>query len=213
MFAPHVEHLLLVASTGHIDIVGVGHIPDGNGSYSAWLTLISEPLFSLQFDVQVTSVSATPPPSARVFIGASDGYIYELHYELFSSILLGALSSPVPSPRCHLKCLTSSAFNLFRYFSNPPAIAQLVVDETRGILSVLDISQTVSIFNLHSSSGRFGAFTRLHTINVVDKLRFSSLGIARTLNIDTVRQFVDMFLVPTHESKNIFLCLVSFAGT
>lgn len=208
VFNPHVEHLLLVASTGHIDIVGVGHIPEGSGHYSDWLTLISDPLFSVHLDVPVTSVAASPAPSARVFIGASNGYIYEMHYESYSSSLTGVLGPP----RAHCKCLTSSVFNVFRYFSSPPAIAQLVVDETRGILCARDVAQTVSIYNLHSSAGRFTAFTPLHVVKVVEKIRFSPITIARSISIDTVREFVDMFVVPTLESKSIFLCLVSQSG-
>ncbi|KAI9678319.1 MAG: hypothetical protein M1817_006265 [Caeruleum heppii] len=156
VFVPAITHLLVVATTAELILVGLSFQPaaGGNKSVSLYATHMSLSIKGMD----VTTIEASPSSGRIFFSGHADNDIYELTYQQEEKWFQG---------RCAKINHTSTRFAaLAPSFGLAPRsqeyIVQMVVDDSRSLFYTLSSSSTIRAFQMTPPNGlEFAVMQRL----------------------------------------------------
>lgn len=216
VFVDPIQHVLVLATPVEIVLLGVAfqasRVPPptagraaevaGTGAgpvASDELQLLPTQLSVPSDNVSMLCIAGTA--SGRIFLGGSDGYIYEVQYRAEESWF---------SRRCrkirHGGLLSSLATSLFR-LAQGDAIVQLIVDHERNILYALSERGHVEVYDL-GLDGQQYAFVARHTSVASEVARMNPRG---SLDLSSNR-VVHVAVVREAESRIITLVGITAAG-
>ncbi|KAJ2920291.1 hypothetical protein MD484_g125, partial [Candolleomyces efflorescens] len=141
LFIDDIKRLLVISTPLSVLLIGVSLVPnpDENGQPATRLSLYDTD-FKVECDVEMTSVVGAP--DGRIFMcGASDGNVYELHYQATESWFakrvqlinhsVGGMASLLPR---------------FTSTTNEERSMSIVVDASRNLLYSLTAQNTINIY-------------------------------------------------------------------
>lgn len=146
VFLSAIQHVLVLATTVEIVLLGVCTSPAKGGSSDAYeqLSLQPMPLYSLPSDNVVMTCFAASD-SGRIFLGGSDGHVYEVQY---------AATDSWRQRRCSKVRVTGGIQQMLPsflpsfLFGAPVPLDKLVLDNERGILYSLAANSAIQVFDL-----------------------------------------------------------------
>ncbi|KAK9508420.1 hypothetical protein O3M35_005984 [Rhynocoris fuscipes] len=142
VFQPYIQQLLVLATIKEVVVMGVTIAETPDKRVGGELQLTNDVLYSIQCEnVTFTVIKGTA--SGRIFLGGSDGNLYELIYQKQTS-WWGRRCKLVNQSRGTLSYLWVPYF-----FADDP-VAQIVVDPSRHILYVLTNSGGIDVYDLGS---------------------------------------------------------------
>lgn len=205
VFLPAITHLLVVATTAEVILLGMGveTTPTGSRQVTLYQTGMSVPVKGL--DVQVLASSDS---TGRVFFGGYyDNDIHELTYQTEERWFQG---------RCSKVNHTSSRFSVFApsmSFTNLSAITaehveQMVVDDSRKLLYTLSSISTIRVFHMKPD----GSLSLCITKNAFDI--YSNIGhiIASNETLNHKVKIISISPVPAAEASRYHLVATTATG-
>ena len=146
VFVEAIQYVLVVCTATQILLLGVccSSGPSGKGGPYEEITLQPLPLYSVSSD-NVPMVSVASSSNGRIFMGGSDGNLYELHY---------SEGTRFRQKKCTKVCHTGGlrtllpAFVPAFLFGPPAALIDLTVDDHRGILYARTATSALQVFDV-----------------------------------------------------------------
>ncbi|KAJ5466661.1 Nucleoporin [Penicillium diatomitis] len=208
VFLPAITHLLVVATTAEVILLGMGVEPTANGSKQVTLyqTGMSASIRGLDINVFASSDA-----TGRIFFGGlSDNDVYELTYQQEEGWFQN---------RCRKINHTSSRLSAFApslSFSNLAALAQktaeyveqMVIDDSRRLLYTLSSTSTIRVFHMKDD----GAISLAITKAALDI--YSNIGhiIASNETLNSKVKIVSISPVPAAEASRYHLVATTATG-
>ncbi|KAI5292382.1 hypothetical protein KEM52_006398, partial [Ascosphaera acerosa] len=149
VFLPSVTHLLVIAMTGEVAVMGLGATnngPNGSTVLELFSTGMQVPTKGMNVDV-IASTS-----SGRIFFtGSMDGTdVHELNYQLTERWFQGRCWKTNHTNKSLLNVLmpafASSAASVFNPAKSAEHTVQMVVDDSRSLLYTLSSESTIRVF-------------------------------------------------------------------
>jgi nuclear pore complex protein Nup155 len=139
-----VKHVLVLATTAEVVLLGVcvGPAAPGSGDAFESLSLQPMPLYAAPSDGVVTTCAAASAKTGRIFLGGADGHVYELTYSRTDSWR---------SRRCARARVTGGVAALLPsflpplLFGQPEPLEALAVDDERGVLYSLSAGGAIQV--------------------------------------------------------------------
>eukprot|EP00878_Enallax_costatus_P016050 GHUV01016827.1.p1 GENE.GHUV01016827.1~~GHUV01016827.1.p1 ORF type:complete len:1150 (+),score=458.72 GHUV01016827.1:567-4016(+) len=145
VFLAAIQHVLVLATTVEIVLLGVCTSPSKGGGSDHYeeLSLQPMPLYTLPSDNTIMTCFASSA-LGRIFMGANDGHVYEIQY---------AATDSWRQRRCSKVRVTGGIQQLLPgflvpLFGQPTALDKLVVDDERHILYSLASNSAIQVFDL-----------------------------------------------------------------
>lgn len=203
VFKPYIQHLLCLTTPTEMVLLGVTFAQPIDGSNSASLTLLPEPLFSISNDGGVFLMTVRGTLDGRLFMGAKDGALWELNYQAEDGWF---------SRKCqkvnHSKSTLSSFLPSFLTLAEEDSVVQIEVDESRHIVYTLSERGTISVFDL----GVTGTTTsRVATVRHAT-IMAAATSAAKTVDKANFKSIVSICPLETSEAPAIHLVAVTGSG-
>ncbi|GFN98864.1 nuclear pore complex protein nup155-like [Plakobranchus ocellatus] len=208
IFQPHIQYLMCLATPVDIVLLGVSFYKSADGGSGdhrgGEMHLLPDPLFSIPTDgVYITSIAGAD--NGRVFMAGKDGCLYELVYQAEDG-WFSRKCRKVNHSTSSLSFLIPSFLNFS--FSEDDPIAEISIDNTRGILYARTQKGTIQVFDLgekHDGMSRIAAQSQTNILN-------SAANVARTIESTSFKSIVHIAAVTARESQTVQLVAVTESG-
>ncbi|CAI6369245.1 unnamed protein product [Macrosiphum euphorbiae] len=210
VFQAHIKHLLVLATGLNIAILGVKFkkVTGVDGKTVEQLELTTDTIYEVPTEGVITS-KIVGTDNGRIFLASEDGNLFEIDYwkDLgWFSIGNGRRCKKV----CHSTGTLSYILPSFLTYAitEPSAIIEVAVDNTRHILYTLTENSSIEMYDLGSdgkSTSRIVSLSHSNLEHQVSKL-------LRTIEIAQMTILSSIKIVEETESPNIHLLVVSKSG-
>jgi nuclear pore complex protein Nup155 len=202
VFKDHITHIMCLATTIEIQLLGVMAPVTGPAGDASDLRIVLEPLFSLPTD-NVTMAVIAGTESGRIFLGGRDGCLYEVTYRSDE----GWFSSRSRKIN-HSRSSLSTFIPTFLTLSAEDAIVQIEVDDSRHLLYTRSDSGTIELYDLGADGQQLTKVASLSAGAILQQ----ATGFARTVDQSNFRSIVQICAIRESESLLINLLAVTEAG-
>ena len=140
MFQEAIQHLIVLCTTTEIHLIGVCH----SGGEFEEITLQSLPQYTISTD-NISMISVAGSTNGRIFLGGSDGNVYEIKYEA---------KDTWRSKRCtkinHTRGIRGylPSFLPSSIFGQPQPIVHIAIDNDRHILYTRTQNSVITVYDL-----------------------------------------------------------------
>ncbi|KAK3794466.1 hypothetical protein RRG08_003619 [Elysia crispata] len=208
IFQPYIQYLMCLATPVDIVLLGVSFYKSADGGSGDHrgreMHLLPDPLFSIPTDgVYITSIVGAG--NGRVFMAGKDGCLYELLYQAEDG-WFSRKCRKVNHSTSSLSFLIPSFLNFS--FSEDDPIAEISIDNTRGILYARTHKGTIQVFDLgerHDGMSRIAAQSQANILN-------AAASVARTIESSSFKSIVHIAAVTAQESEAVQLVAVTESG-
>ena len=202
VFVPAITHLLVVATTAEIILIGVAleKLPVGTFTVTLYETNMVVPVRGLN----VLSIAGTA--DGRIFFtGTSDNDVYELTYQQEEKWFYSRCAK-VNHTSSRLSHITPSF--IFSSRARPEMTLQLIVDDTRRLVYSLSTASSIRIFYMQDSKGLELAITKPWR----EILNHIGHAISQTDLITEQTRIVSIHPISSQEAQKISLVAVTDTG-
>ena len=153
VFLPTIRHIIILATTSEIILLGLGTEQNAGGLSSLNLFSTGMTVSVKGLDVSVIANSAT---TGRIFFGGrSENEVYELTYQQEEKWF---------SSRCAKVCHTSGVLASFAPFTLSSRqlehVEQMIIDDSRSLLYTLSSQSAIRVFHISENGGLTLAITK-----------------------------------------------------
>lgn len=202
VFLPNIKHVIVIATTSDIMLLGLGADPNPGGSSA--LTLFQTGMSVSVKGLDIT-VIANSVKTGRIFFGGrTENDIYELTYQQEDRWF---------SSRCSKVCHTSSrskSLSISLSFSQSPQafVEQIVVDDSRDLVYTLSSQSIIRVFHMKPD----GSFPLLITKPASEI--YANIGhiITQTDSLNPRIKIVSIAAIPASEAARYHLVATTETG-
>ncbi|KAL1872773.1 hypothetical protein VTK73DRAFT_1379 [Phialemonium thermophilum] len=207
VFVNTITHLLVVATTSEIVLLGVSAAPSPSGAKTIALYQTKMSVHRGSSDVSLIVGTAT----GRIFFGGeSDIDIHELYYqqeEKWFSSRCGKINHTHPG----WSSVVPSIAGPIDFWSQRPNehLVDIVVDDTRNLIYSLSSNSTIRTYHLEASGKLRVAITKNRTQCLYE---LSHIVSNRTWLLNEQMQFVSISPIPAREASKLHLMALTSTG-
>ncbi|XP_027852690.1 nuclear pore complex protein Nup155-like [Aphis gossypii] len=209
VFQAHIKYLLVLATGLNIAILGVTFkkVTSADGKTEEQLELTTDTIYEVPTEgVIISKIVGTD--KGRIFLASEDGNLFEIDY--WKDLGWFSISGRRCKTICHSTSTLSYILPSFLTYSitEPSAIIEIAVDNTRNILYTLAENNSIELYDLGSdgkSTSRIVSLSHSNLEHQVSKL-------LRTIEIAQMTLLSSIKIIEETESPNIHLLVVSKSG-
>ncbi|KZF25382.1 non-repetitive nucleoporin [Xylona heveae TC161] len=151
VFIPSITHVLVVATTAEIFMVGVSAqtSPAGTKTVALYQTNMSVPIRGLEINV----IEASPATGRVFFAGRDDNDVYEFTYQQEEKWFKNRCAKVNHTSKGFAALTPSFSLGAFSQKALQEHVVQIVVDDTRNLLYTLSSSSTIRTFHMRPNNG------------------------------------------------------------
>ncbi|XP_050420634.1 nuclear pore complex protein Nup155 isoform X2 [Adelges cooleyi] len=210
VFQAHIKHLLVLATGLNIAILGVTFkkITNLEGRTVEQLELTTDTIYEVPTEGAIISM-IVGTNNGRIFLGSEDGNLFEIEY--WKDLGWFSIGS---GRRCKKVCHSAGTLSyilpsfLSYAITEPSAIVEIAVDNTRHIIYTLSENSSVELYDLGydgKSTSRVVSLSHSNLEHQVSKM-------LRTLEVAQMTTLSSIKVVEETESSNIHFMVVSKFG-
>ncbi|KAF0760027.1 nuclear pore complex protein Nup155-like [Aphis craccivora] len=210
VFQAHIKHLLVLATGLNIAILGVTFkkVTGVDGKTVEQLELTTDTIYEVPTEGVITS-KIVGTDSGRIFLASEDGNLFEIDY--WKDLGWFSIGN---GRRCKKICHSTGTLSyilpsfLTHAITEPSAIIEIAVDNTRHILYTLSENSSIVMYDLGSdgkSTSRIVSLSHSNLEHHVSKL-------LRTIEIAQITILSSIKIIEETESPNVHLLVVSKSG-
>ncbi|XP_060869105.1 nuclear pore complex protein Nup155-like isoform X2 [Metopolophium dirhodum] len=210
VFQPHIKHLLVLATGLNIAILGVTFkkVTSVDGKTVEQLELTPDTIYEVPAEGMITS-KIVGSNNGRIFLASEDGNLFEIDYwkDLgWFSIRNGSRCKKI----CHSAGSLSYILPSFLTYmiTEPSAIIEIAVDNTRHILYTLAENSSIELYDLGSDGNSTSQIVSLSHSNLEHQVS----KLLRTIEIAQMTTLSSIKIIEEIESPDIHLLVVSKSG-
>lgn len=202
VFIPAITHILVVATTLDIQLIGVSATPTANGttSVSLYATGMSQSIKG----VSVNTIEASPATGRIFFGGVGDNELYELTYQQEEKWFSSRTAKINHTKSGYANLMPLSVWTN----KTPERIAQIVVDDSRNLVYTLSSDSSIRTFHMDSPT----TLTLVVTKSRQEILRDMSHMISQTPLLSSNMVIVSIMSISAKEAGKLHLMAVTSSG-